>query len=225
MLWRKFSQIQVACDALLGMQSAQQNQELKCCCMKQIVMMALGALWASGTLAGGADFYVSAAGNDSNPGTLASPFASMARARDAIRGLKQAGQSAQMVTVHFAGGIYRLDRPIEFTTQDSGSPAAPTVYQAQPGALVRITGGREVTRWQRVTDPAILNRLPTEARSQVVVADLRAIGITNYGKLAVRGFGEKTALSEAELFYDDAPMTLARWPNSGFQKVKSSQRS
>jgi len=44
----------------------------------------------------------------------------------------------------------------------------------------------------------------------VVQADLRALGITPYGE--VKGGG-------LELFFDDKPMTLARWPNEGFIKI------
>ncbi|MDH7504119.1 MAG: hypothetical protein QHJ82_15585, partial [Verrucomicrobiota bacterium] len=36
-----------------------------------------------------ADFHVSPAGSDSNPGTASSPFATLERARDAVRELKR----------------------------------------------------------------------------------------------------------------------------------------
>ena len=34
---------------------------------------------------------------------------------------------------------------------------------------------------------------------------------------AVRGFSAGSPVAEAELFFDDEPMTLARWPNAGFR--------
>ena len=86
---------------------------------------------------------------------------------------------------------------------------------------MRLTGGREVSGWRPVTDSAVLDRLPAEARGQVVVADLRAQGITDFGQLSVRGFSAGNPTAEAELFYDDQPMTLARWPNDGFRGAKS----
>ena len=46
-----------------------------------ILLLALFALNA----AGAADFYVAPNGDDTGPGTLAKPFASLQRARDAVR--------------------------------------------------------------------------------------------------------------------------------------------
>ena len=65
----------------------------------------------------------------------------------------------------------------------------------------------------------MLARLPEEARGKVLVADLRAQGITDYGKLGVRGQTKGKPLAEAELFYDAKPMTLARRPKEGFRKA------
>jgi len=61
-----------------------------------------------------------------------------------------------------------------------------------------------------VTNEAVLNRLVANARGKVLQADLKAIGIKDYGQ--VKGGG-------LELFFDDKPMTLARWPNEGFVKI------
>ena len=44
----------------------------------------------SGLLGVAADFYVSPAGDDANPGTREQPFASLARAREAVRQAKAA---------------------------------------------------------------------------------------------------------------------------------------
>ena len=41
-----------------------------------------------------ADFYVAAEGKDTNPGTAAAPFATLARARDAVREKVAAGLTA-----------------------------------------------------------------------------------------------------------------------------------
>ncbi|MBU0610038.1 MAG: right-handed parallel beta-helix repeat-containing protein, partial [Armatimonadetes bacterium] len=45
---------------------------------------------------------------------------------------------------------------------------------------------------------------------------LKAQGLTDYGQLAVRGFGQPPSPPTLELFVDGKPMTPARWPNSGF---------
>ncbi|UCE48801.1 MAG: right-handed parallel beta-helix repeat-containing protein, partial [Phycisphaerales bacterium] len=56
----------------------------------------------------------------------------------------------------------------------------------------------------------ILKRLVPDARSKVIQADLKAAGLTDFGQAKSGGL---------ELFFNDKPMTLARWPNEGFVKI------
>jgi len=122
--------------------------------------------------------------------------------------------------VEFAPGVYQFDSPVQFHKQDSGTANAPIVYRAD-GGEVRFTGGIPTENWTPVTDEAVLGRLPVETRTHVVVADLPAQGISDFGTLGVHGFAMGSPVAEAELFYGDAPMTLARWPNKGFRGVES----
>jgi hypothetical protein len=160
--------------------------------------------------------HVSPSGRDANPGTLAAPLQTLAGARDRVRALKAQGP----VVVEFAAGIYPFTEAVSFGEADSGTAGAPITYRAAQGGEVRFTGGREVAHWRPVKDASIRQRLPEEARSHVLVADLQAQGITDLGKLAKRGFNMGTPVAEAELFADDKPMTLARWPNEGFRGIK-----
>lgn len=82
-----------------------------------------------------ADFYVSPSGSDSNPGSKARPFATITRARDAVRQLKPS-----TVTVWVRGGTYNLPKTLAFTPQDSGTKAGPITYAAYPGEEVVIKG-------------------------------------------------------------------------------------
>ncbi len=116
----------------------------------------------------------------------------------------------QKRTVWLRAGVYELDKALALTTEDSGSPGRPVVYRAWPGEEVRIVGGKRIVGWKPVTDKAILPRLVAEARSRVLQVSLRAAGIEDYGQ--VKGGG-------LELFFDDKPMTPARWPNEGFVKI------
>ena len=70
----------------------------------------------------GQPYFVAPAGNDANPGTLEKPFASLARAQQAVR--QKPG------SVWLRGGTYYLPEKLVFTAQDSGTKAAPVVYQA-----------------------------------------------------------------------------------------------
>ncbi|MGQ9731460.1 MAG: right-handed parallel beta-helix repeat-containing protein, partial [Candidatus Zipacnadales bacterium] len=133
------------------------------------------------------------------------------RARDEVRKLKAEGAlPTGGVVIELRGGTYGLVAPFELKAEDSGTPEAPIIYQAQPGKQVRLLGGKFVTDWQPVTDRAALSRLDTSARGKVYQADLKSLGLTEYGSPSGGGL---------ELFYNTQPMTLARWPNEGFVKI------
>ena len=161
------------------------------------------------------EFYVAPGGADANPGSQAQPFASLERARDAIRELKKAGPLAAPVTVWLRGGVYDLSVTVGFDGRDSGTAAAPVVYSGWPGEEVRITGGRSLpaAAFAPVTSSSPLwGRLDATARGQVYAVDLRALGLTDFGTLRPRGFG-LAAAAPLELFFNQRPMTLAQWPN------------
>ncbi|HZT30879.1 MAG TPA: right-handed parallel beta-helix repeat-containing protein [Bryobacteraceae bacterium] len=174
-------------------------------------------LFAAG--AAGAEFYVAPNGSDSAPGTQSRPFATLERARDAIRAMKrQGGLPAGGVTVWLGAGRYQLSASFALSAEDSGTERARIVYRARPGEEVRLTGGRPVTGFQHVQDPAARERIHPLYRNRVLAVDLRAQGITDFGRLLPRGFGQ-SAPAALELFFNDQPMTLARWPNQGFVHV------
>lgn len=140
------------------------------------------------------------------------PFATLERARDAIRAVRSTSKGGiGAVTVNLRAGVYRLEHTLALETRDGGT--APTVYRAYRNEEVRITGGQQVQGWQTVMDAAILGRLDPVARGHVVQTDLRAQGVTDYGALTPRGFSRPTTPAALELFFQDRPMTLARWPN------------
>ena len=163
--------------------------------------------------------YVAPDGNDAWPGKTPAPndaktdgpFATLERARDAIRALKQAGTLPKGgVEVVVRGGPYALAKPFELIAGDSGADGAPIVYTANTGEEVRLSGGKQVTGFKPVTDPAVLDRLDQAARGNVLQADVKALGITDFGPPNGGGM---------ELFLADKPMTLARWPNEGFVQI------
>jgi hypothetical protein len=108
-----------------------------------------------------AAFYVATNGNDQWSGRLATPnagrtdgpFASPARARDALRELKrQAGGTLPEATaVYMRGGLYLLKEPLVFKPEDSGTAAAPTAFVAYQQEKPVLSGGRRITGWKPVT--------------------------------------------------------------------------
>jgi len=163
--------------------------------------------------------YVATNGNDAwsgkfrapNTANTDGPFATLKRARDKIRNLKKKNRlSAGGVEVVVLGGVYRFERTFELKAEDSGTKKAPILYSSLPGEEVHFSGGRVVTGFELVQDPAILKRLDERARGKVFQADLKTLGITDYG--SPKGGG-------LELFFQGKPMTLARWPNEGFVHI------
>ena len=80
------------------------------------------------------------------------PLATLAGARDALRKLKAQSPSTRPAHVRFANGTYPLAAPVDFGPADSGTAAAPVVYEAEPGAAPVLTGGAAVTGWRKGAD-------------------------------------------------------------------------
>ncbi len=174
--------------------------------------------------------HVSLAGDDAWSGTLAEPnaegtdgpFATLERARDRIREIKAAaGLPAGGIVVEIAGGAYERTASFELSAVDSGAPDSPIIYRGRPGNEVRLLGGRVITGWQPVTDPAVLPRLDESARGNVWQADLKALGITDFGEMQA---GQSWGASKPglEVFFRDEPMTLSRWPRSSASAPRTS---
>ena len=108
-------------------------------------LFAVAALLLASPAARAATFYVAPGGADANPGTEARPFATLTRARDAIRELKKAAPLSEAVTVYLRGGAYELPQGIKFETRDGGSAAAPITYRAYPNETPILYGGRAIT--------------------------------------------------------------------------------
>lgn len=92
----------------------------------------------------GAALWVSPGGDDRNPGTEEQPLRTIERARDIVR--TQNRDMADDITV-FIAGEFRVGRPIEFESQDSGTNGFSIVYTAAPGEHPTLSGGVRVTGW------------------------------------------------------------------------------
>jgi hypothetical protein len=102
-----------------------------------------------------ADFFISLQGKDTWSGILADPgendgpFATVARARDAVRELRKTQKEPRRVRVVLRGGTYYPDAPLEFGAEDSGTEKAPVVYAAAAGETVILSGGRRLDSGRR----------------------------------------------------------------------------
>lgn len=164
-----------------------------------------------------AHYYVATDGDDNNNGTLTQPFATLERARQAVRDHKASeGIPDKGLVVAVRGGIYQRNKTFTLTAEDSGEQNRPVWWVAYPGETVRITGATPLeSDWFAPVDnnDPHWDRLDTTARNQIQMAELSAHGITDYGTLMRRGYSTRGSHAALELFVDGTPMELARWPN------------
>ncbi len=123
--------------------------------MKTITLLTLTALLlsplatlhaAGASTVASADYYVAAEGSDSNPGTLLLPFATIDKARQAVRPRIASGMTKD-ITVMMRGGTYYISNTVAFTAADSGVNGHRVVYRSYPGEVPVIDGGVPITGW------------------------------------------------------------------------------
>lgn len=168
------------------------------------------------------DIYVSKNGNDSNPGTKEKPVASLEAARDLLRQHKATNDLPKGgITVWIGKGQYDQTTPLILNENDSGEPNAPIVWRALPDENVSVTGGKSIpsSAFQKVTDRAILKRLSKTAAQNVVQVNLREHGIKDFGEIKQYGHAMPVVPAPLEVFFNNEPMTLARYPNEGYIKI------
>jgi hypothetical protein len=162
---------------------------------RALILATLAVLFAS-DVAHAADLrlYVATNGNDAWSGTLPAPnaagtdgpFATLQRARDALRAARQDAPLQQPATVLVRGGRYLLDKTFVLSAEDSGTADCPVTFCAQPGEEVQLLGARPVRNWKREADG-------------LYVTDLSAQGFEWF--------------RFHQLFFRGERQTLARFPN------------
>lgn len=153
-------------------------------------------------------------GDDASPGNPEHPFATVERARKAVREnndkRRKQGLASTGTTVWLAGGTYQIDHTFELGKADSGAEGAEVLYRAAGGSTVRLSGGRELADWKPVRNPALLARIDATTRGKVLQTNLKAQGITDFGAVD---------RSPVEMFFGDQLMSPARWPNEGWAEI------
>ncbi|MEO8413087.1 MAG: right-handed parallel beta-helix repeat-containing protein [Ginsengibacter sp.] len=172
------------------------------------------------TLKPGLMLYVSTMGNDSwsgrlrqpNQDTTDGPFATLEGARDAIRLLKEDNKlPGGEVIVTIQAGVYELAGTFELEAKDGGTDSlSRIIYRGEKGKEVRLSGGKNLTQWDVVTDKNILEKFRPGVRGKIYQSNLSAIGINDFGSPGGGGI---------ELFFNDKPMWISRYPNKGFVKI------
>ncbi|MDR1269903.1 MAG: right-handed parallel beta-helix repeat-containing protein [Planctomycetaceae bacterium] len=148
-------------------------------------------------------------------GTESEPFSTLVQARNAVRKLKtEIGLPKGGVEIIIRGGVYPVTETFVLEAQDSGTADAPIVYRAFPNEKPVFSGGVTVKGFRKADDPSILKRLPEESRGFVLTADVTEI--QKFPPVAPRGYGKNglNAAPAVELYIDNNPQQIARWPNA-----------
>jgi hypothetical protein len=167
----------------------------------------------------GKTLFVAPDGKDDDAGSKERPFATLNRARDELRRLKQnGGLPPGGAVVVIRGGEYAVDDTFVLTAADGGTPESPVIYRAADGETPRFNAGTRLTGFKPVTDEIIRNRLPEESRGKVMQTDLKAQGIADWGKFQPGGFGSGRGFKTnplPEVFFNGEALPISRWPNDG----------
>ncbi|MEI8207491.1 MAG: right-handed parallel beta-helix repeat-containing protein, partial [Kiritimatiellales bacterium] len=108
-------------------------------------------------------FYVAPDGSDGAAGTAKAPFATLLRARDAVRALKQSQTNDFDVIIR--GGRYPFSKTLVFGLEDSAVECQTITYKAAAGEQPVLSGGTVLSGWQR-----------TELPGNIWVADFPSTG-------------------------------------------------
>jgi len=103
-----------------------------CCCV-----------FAAATAAGAAEIHVALTGDDTGPGTVERPLATLRQAVMARRAV----DAGEPVTIVLHDGIHHLTEPLVFGATDGGTEPAPVVVTARPGVRPVVSGGRRLKGW------------------------------------------------------------------------------
>jgi len=152
-------------------------------------------------------FFVALNGSNDASGTKENPFATIAKARDVIRARADKNQPA---IIYLRGGTYVFEKSLQFNESDQQITLMPWENET-----VVFTGGISVnpTKVKLLNTTAYKNEFPEGVQNKIGVLDLRESGITDFGKLRSVGFSRPNMPSWMELFINDNPGQLARWPN------------
>lgn len=166
-------------------------------------------------------YYVSPEGSDSNIGSIDAPFATIARAKKAVRENSLRGK--RPIEVVLREGIYSVEEEIVFDKYDSGSAQYPVVYRAFEGETVSINGGYYISGsdLSLVGDEKVRKRFNPNAVSNIYYIDLKELGMKQVDKIVTSGFATTSTQSDNVLYHNGNMLHLARFPNDGFVSIKN----
>ena len=96
--------------------------------------------------------YVSPNGNDTNPGTIGKPVATLNGARDRVREYRNSNKVEGPIEVIALEGEYFIFQPLILSAADGGTESSPLVFKAEEGKKVIFSGGTEISGFEKVNE-------------------------------------------------------------------------
>lgn len=122
--------------------------------------------WAQST------YYVAPDGQDSNAGTLEAPFATIAKALDAINGVKK---SKENYTVSVRGGLYQMDQTLAITNEDSAPKKGSITIKAYENEEPVFSGAVKVGGFEAVNKKLWKKKIKLEPFRNLYIGQRDAI--------------------------------------------------
>ena len=160
-----------------------------------LVLLAAGACGAQ-------PYFVATNGDDTNPGTLKKPFATLQRAQQAVR--------PKPGNVFLRGGTYYLPDTLVFVGEDSGTKDKPVVFQNYKDEKPVISGGilLDNLNWEPFTNGILQAQVPADLQTEEIFINGQRQILARYPN-----FDPKAQYFDG--FAPDAisPERAARWAN------------
>ncbi|HUU53199.1 MAG TPA: right-handed parallel beta-helix repeat-containing protein, partial [Candidatus Bathyarchaeia archaeon] len=159
------------------------------------------------------DFFIATNGNDEWSGTLAEPndkqsdgpFATLTKARDAVRAYKKQNPGKNILVL-IRGGTYYIDETVLFGLEDSGDDGCIITYSAYPNEEPVFSSGIKIGGWKKLDVPP--PALPDAAKGKIWVADVpegidRFYTLYDGNERLPRACSEATAPTKAYDFWNE----------------------
>jgi len=115
------------------------------------LFLVAGAFLLTTSMTEAKEFFVSPTGDDENPGTEERPFATLHKAQQEVKSLREGGWDRD-VRVILREGTYRLESPLVLGLEDTGGEKQTLTYAAYEGERPVLSGTVPVGDWEHVGD-------------------------------------------------------------------------
>jgi len=179
------------------------------------VVFANGQFNASTYNVSGRTYYVSADASQDGDGSIENPFASLEAARDQVRtDMLQTMTPPEGAVIKLLPGTYFLEDTFTLSHRDAFPAYSQLIVEGSGDKESILHLGKRVGMDQlhKVRDESLLARLRPEARDNVQVLDLAALGL-ELEPLPVLFKGLDGG--QPEIFFNDKRLPISRYPNQG----------